>query len=136
MIDDDEISCVGVTPTMSTMRHSCEEAVQQFAHILPTLSVQMRDMNSRSEERDSAEGEAIHAEPFVQNVLSIFMPGIFLSVILFFTNQVALALVIALADISFVLYLISQRCGVANKMTYKRGVSFNLRHMLQSRPTC
>ena len=68
----------------------------------------------------------------MQNVLSIFMPGIFLSVILFFTNQVALALVIALADISFVLYLISQRCGVANKMTYKRGVSFNLRHMLQS----
>ena len=50
-----------------------------------------------------------------KNVLSIFMPGIFLSVILFFTNQVALALVIALADISFVLYLISQRCGVAKQ---------------------
>ena len=114
------------------MRQQRREDVLQFAHIKATLPAQMRDTKGHIKEGNNPEGDAIHAEPFVQNVLSIFMPGILLSVLLFFTNQVALALVIAIADISFVVYLISQRCGVANKMTYKRGVSFNLRHMLQS----
>ena len=69
--------------------------------------------------------------PFI-HVLSIFIPGLLFSIILYFTNQIALGLILLTANISFVAYLLYQRCGVASQMTYKRGVSFNLRNMMQS----
>ena len=65
-------------------------------------------------------------------MLSIFIPGLLFSIILYFTNQIALGLILLTANISFVAYLLYQRCGVASQMTYKRGVSFNLRNMMQS----
>eukprot|EP00943_MAST-04B_sp_MAST-4B-sp1_P008322 g8322.t1 len=84
------------------------------------------------EERTVDNSKVVKAVPFVQQVLSIFMPGLMFSIILYFTNQIALSLVLGTANVAFLLYLLYQRCGVASQMTYKRGVSFNLRHMLQS----
>ena len=92
-------------------------------------STSTNNQNSSNEENNE---KVLKTEPFTQNVLSIFIPGLLFSIILYFTNQIALGLILLTANISFVAYLLYQRCGVASQMTYKRGVSFNLRNMMQS----
>ena len=92
-------------------------------------STSTNNQNSSNEENNE---KVLKTEPFTQNVLSIFIPGLLFSIILYFTNQIALGVILLTANISFVAYLLYQRCGVASQMTYKRGVSFNLRNMMQS----
>jgi hypothetical protein len=79
-----------------------------------------------------AEGQEIVAIPFAKSVLSIFMPGMALAGLLYMLEQQDYAYVIAMANIGFVLYLYSQRLGAAGQMGWKKGVSFNLRNMLEA----
>ena len=81
---------------------------------------------------EDAPAEGMPEQSFSSSVGSIFFPGLFFGIVLYLIGQKTVGSLVLVVDVGFVAYLYYQRVGVAAKMTYKAGVSFNLRNMVLS----